>query len=1066
MTPKQLLQECEKLTNNGRMRRMVELGRQAASDSSIEATFIALAQGDMYQRILATQACYGSRNSAQVLRALSDPSRRVRSLALRQVGIICRDDEVLTALNMLPLDMRTALSRRLHKRHRYAPLDRYLETLDSYKQEELKKLLPFGSRTTVARYLGSLGEQLDVVTLSRLVRRYPDLVVEQLRIQASARDTIDPRFIGQINELLPLLADSAPDLALDLVRTLLAVVPLARLSVQSLVSKHPNEIADLLFQANEESALRFDGVAHRLDTERLLTLFTRFPGTISTRCFEKLRSEQRFAIYSACARGWRNAEGILPYHIVAALPAAADRLHEGRRHLELPALTARLQERFRYAAFLPWDEARSLLDTPLRSPDADLRGVALQTLIDATRYQREHVADTLQLVRQRRNEQDPVRCKMLIALAGLPHGIWQVEHLDNLAQIIRDALNATDLSLATGQAVERLVVYLFPFHPEWAASQIAYVFRERGRIGFFQLEAYLSDADIRRIAPLLTPILRSWQRREYEGLLMALAIALGKRLRVFDELADLLEATLHHTLNGGIVHGILRLFLKHRRERVARLIPRLLQHDKSIITLDAVYNYLHRHRQDLITPFLGQHAYKGRFSTGRTRFVLPLRDGFYRWTPAQQETFAHTLLEIVRQQDQHRAVYELLSTIERLAVMPAIDPTPLIQLARDERQPVREAALRALGRLDAGQGVPELLEALNDERARIAIYALRRALLSMPQEETLALLRAVPLTQVTVAKEVVRLIGDLSSEAAYRELLALEARELHRDVRVALLRALWPYAEREETWEVFTRAAQAPDTALARGVVHIPEDGLSPDAQRRLVQLSATLLAHPEPEVRMATLQWRSQYPLTDNEQILFTRVLTLMHSQISDERALAAQTIFSLYTGNNAELVGRAIRELLSNRKALQTTLENFVFSLSISRKRLLPTTRAILTALAGDPLTLSWRVELIIRGLPWEEIAPELMKLADRLHANALVRAQFALEQAHRRPDAHLFDLEMALANSENEGLRRLALAALIAQSRQSSGWSDECIARLQVYRNDPSPLVAEAAQFTFVS
>jgi len=272
--------------------------------------------------------------------------------------------------------------------------------------------------------------------------------------------------------------------------------------------------------------------------------------------------------------------------------------------------------------------------------------------------------------------------------------------------------------------------------------------------------------------------------------------------------------------------------------------------------------------------------------------------------------------------------------------------------------------------------------------------------------------------------------------------------------------------EQEETWEVFTRAAQSPEAALARGVVHVPADGMSPDAQRRLAQLTATLLAHPEPEVRMAMLQWRGQYPLTDDEQVLFTHLLTLMRSQIPDECGLAAQTIFALYTGNNAALVGRVIRELLSNRKALQITLEKFVINLRISRRRFLPTTRAILAVLAEDPLTLSWRIELIIRGLPWEEIAPELVKQADKLHANALVKAQLALEGAHTRPDAQLFDLEMALAHSENEGLRRLALAALIAQSRQSSGWSDECIARLQTYQQDPSPLVAEAAQFTFIS
>jgi hypothetical protein len=733
----------------------------------------------------------------------------------------------------------------------------------------------------------------------------------------------------------------------------------------------------------------------------------------------------------------------------------------------LPALATRPLERFPYAAFLPWDEAHALLDTPLRSPDADLRGAALKALLGATRYQRDHLADALQLVRKRRNEQDPVRREMLTALAALPHGIWLAEHLDDLAQIIRDALDATDLSQATTQAMEQLVVHTFPFHAEWSAQQLAAIYRARGRVSVYGLETHLSDRHIRSIAPVLTPILQAWQSRESEGLLMTLAMALGKRLSSFPELADILEITISQTLQSYIANSMLALLVKHCHARIDSLIPRLLENDKSAITLWSVYTYLHRQRQDLLTPFLGQIAYRGRFSTGLTRFVLPLNDCFYRWTPGQQATFAYTLLEVVRTNETNRAVYEWLATINRLALMPAIDFAPLIQLASDERPPVREATLRALGRLDAGQGIPTLLEALNDERARIAIYALRGALLTMPQAEALNLLRNAPLTQVTVAKEVIRLVGDLSSEAAYRELLSWETRDLHRDVHVALLRAFWGYLHEPQTWEIFTRAAQSPDTALARGVVHIPADSLSPQIQQRLTALTATLLAHPTTEVRMATLAWRSQHPLTDYEHALFTRLLALMNSPFPDECTLAAQAAFSMYTGSNALLVGEAIKGLLSQRRALQTVCTTFLGALPNNRAGLQPTTRAILAALAEDPLTISLRAELIIEGLPWDgEMTQELVKLAPLLHADALASVQQAIQGAFFCPANQLFDLETTLAASADERLRRLALAALIAQSQQASGWSDEACVRLESYRSDPSPLVAEAAQFTFVA
>ena len=327
-------------------------------------------------------------------------------------------------------------------------------------------------------------------------------------------------------------------------------------------------------------------------------------------------------------------------------------------------------------------------------------------------------------------------------------------------------------------------------------------------------------------------------------------------------------------------------------------------------------------------------------------------------------------------------------------------------------------------------------------------------------------MRDVPLVKITVAKEVVRLIGDLSSEAAFRELLAIDAHELHRDVRVALLRALWPYVERPEPWEVFTRAAQSPDIALARGVISIPADGLSPLAQKRLATLFTTLLAHPEPAVRVEVLQRCVQSPLTDYEHALLPQLLTSLNSRLSDECKQAAMALFSLYEGKDATLVGDTIRDLLGNRRALRTVAANFMSALYSNRRRLLPTTRAILAALSQDRLTISLRVEIMLLGLPWEEVVPVLVELAGELHADALGKAEHAIQRAvTARPDADLFSLEMALVGSNDERLRRLALSALLAQSQQVNGWSDALVERLYAYRNDPSPLVAEAAQFTFV-
>lgn len=1061
MTPELLLQECATMTHAGRMRRMVEVGRLAASDESVRQTIAALEQGDVYQRVLAVQSCYGSRNEEQARQAMLDPSRSVRSLATGLVPLLCSDAEIQGLLEQIASDLKMTLISRLIARGRQAPVDAYLEKLAARQDAQFRRFLPFGSPEFVRRHLEQVIERFDLTYWTRLIRLHPELAFTHLQQQSAQTTTRDLPLRHLINATLPALTAVRPDLALELVRTTIKHTPLGRLSIAPLIRQRPQEMAELVLAADEAVSANFNAVAHKLDTEKLLELVARRSISISPYTLKRFTPEQRLALYRAFGRGWRNDEGIIHLGMVAALPTE-QRIQEARRHLELPALATRLLVRLRYAAFLPWDETRVVLDSALRSKEAEMRSVALQTLIEATRYQAAYIPNALQLVRQRRNEQDPVRREMLAALAGLPYGRWREEHLPELTQIIRDALDASDLSEATAQSIGKLLIRLLPFYPAWCAGQLAIVYRERGLVNSYQLDHILSDKDIPHIASALLPLLQAWQVREKERHLLALGLIFGRRLRVFDELASILATLLEQTQSLNVATACANLLELHQNKRLLELVPSLLERDESYIIMPAVYNCLHRHRQDLLTPYLGQRTFKGKFTSGKVHIVLNLNDGFYRWTPEQQEIFAYTQLALTYDEAQSTPV--LQRTIQRLAAMPAIDPDFVIQFASDKRQPVRDTALRTLSRLDGGQGVPVLFEAMNDERARVAIYVLRRVLLAMPAQEALSLLRAMPFNQVTVAKEVVRLIGDLATEEAYQELLSLTQRDLHRDVRIALLRALWPYLERDETWDVLTQATQAPDSAPALGVINIPVDGLSLKAQRRLTNLFTILLVHPDPEVRIATLNRCAAFPFRDPEHTLHARLLQLMQSELPDERTTAARAIFAIYTGNDATLIGNAVRQLLKNRQALQSTIEAFTSRLYIGRKHLLPTTRIIQAVLAEDPLTITWRLKILFWGIPWPEVIQEIIKLGPQLHADALLTAEGLIDQISRRPDANLAALEATLATQADERLRRLALSALLAQTRQARGWSDKHIQRLQTYQRDNSPLVAEKAQFTF--
>lgn len=1070
-----LLAELETIPYDNRVKRMVALGQQARTDAAAAELLQGLATASsFYERQLALLACYGSGNGAHVRAGLADQSQLLRGLAISLVANNCTDAQVHSAFNNLTRKAQPVLLRNLRQRGRLAVVDAMLADLAASADERLALFLHLGTAAMVAQHVATVLPRWGMDDWTRMAKYHPDITVAQLLAQQHAQTDPDARLLYQINCVLPALAERRPDHALTLVHGLLRHESPARISLQCVAERRPNEVVDLLL-AHEDSAavrLNLNRLALRLTEARLLAVLHYRPTFVADQAawLHRVPPSVRRAAFGIAGNGWRNTEGVVSFPIVALLPREL-REAEARRHLALPTLATRPAQRLPYATFLPWDEAQGVLAPFVRNPDADLRTMALAAQIGVARYHRAQLPAALALVRARANEQDPVRQAMLGALASLPPSRWQAVHLLELSQILQDTLNAADLSAATARYAEQLVVALVPFQPEWAAAWLGKLAKARGVIYFSGLGDRLTDADVRRIAPALLPVLQAWATREREQWLVEAANRLGRRLRVFDELADLLAGMLASTRQSYVASQILQLLTEHRPDRLLTLIPALLANDPSVVTLHVVFTYLHRRRQDLLTPFLGQQAYKGRFTTGNTRFVLPLRTGFYRWTPTQQHLFADTLTQLT--QDGQRDTYALFQAIHQLAALPAVAPARLFGLAdaRMENLAVRDTALRALAWLDGGQGVPALVEALDDDRARIAIYALRSTLLAMPAARALALLRAVPTQKVTVAKEVLRLLGDLDTPAAYLLLLEMAARPLHRDVRVALLRALWPQLERAETWPILMAATTDPDPAVAAGVVWIPTERLSPAVQQQVLALLATLLGHPDALLRVQVLSRFASLPLADPDRVLLPPLLARLHSPLPDEYQAAARALFATYAVQDAAALTATVAQVRPERRVLQAVLTALHGALASNRSRLQPVVRGILEALHSDPLTVQLQVRLALAGLPWPDLTPYLTNLAatDTLDAEVLMATVQTLEASGQRMTSRVdaearLAFEHTLAASPDARLRRLALAALRAQATQSTGWTAVMRTRLDHYRADPAPLVAAAAQFTF--
>ncbi len=1115
-----LLLELESLTHAARWRRMVDLGRASLTEAAARDVLAALATSeDAYARTLLVASLYGSRDGALALRLLEDASRSVRRLTAAAVPLVCDDAQATEALARVDTSRaRTQLTKALRARRRLGPVDAYFEKVRAELREEtsLVDTLPFASLATVEASFAILESGGGPLAWERLAKvhpaRFAAYAIAALGGDPDAKMKSDPRLRWRLAAVAKVFARRDPTAALTLLRALLASEEepgsaLVRALLPSVLSRHPREAFDALRARHERGAparppgalgiLRLDHVAHRLGKERLVHVVehawsTLSDGTRAKRWYLRLSVEDRAAVLEAWLAkgrgGWggfllrhvaadgprakerqrayerwstqaQSSEGTIGVSVIDALPADLRHL-EARRHLALPKLSTQPDRRNTYASLLPFEEAKAALASFLGHPEGEDRAKAMRALLGSVLHEPASVGPALATVRARKFEQDPVRLAMIETLAGLPVRRFAAEHLEDVGAIVGDALDAADLSHGTAAAAERLVVRLFRVDAGWGAKWLTTLLEKRGTIsGQGGLADALVPADVDRLAPALAELAVRWTTQERSVTLLWLAASFGLRLSQVPALLDALERMTREQPFVAVAAHALVLLRKHAPKRFAALVPELLAADPSYVVIDCVGTYVSVFRQDLLTPFLADTPMSGRFATGRTSWAIHFRLGHGRWTSKQQAIHAATWTAVLK--DDKRDVPTLIAAIHSLAELAFAPRDALLPFASDPRQPVRETAIRALPWLDGGQGVPVLLACLDDGRARWAIYALRKAFSEMKRDRVLAYLRSAPTSKVTVAKEVVRLLGELGGSAAYQEIIALDRKEdLHRDVRIALLRAVWDHLERPETWPILERAVAHPDWVVASKLADVPLGRLSLSAQERVVELLVRVLGRKEPEARLDLLKRCAYLPVTDAKRTLLRALTAHLGAPQPDEAVAAAQALVVRMNASEVEAVIERLREL-SHRRQLMVALVPAFAPHAYSAKHLRKLAESIVTMLARDPLATVPYLTFAGQVFASKELIAVLADLATRefLHSDAMVAAYAAVARC-----VDPSSIERAFSAHANPRLRRLAVEALRHAAAPAKGWSRERREKLEAYRRDRAPLVAAAAAYIF--
>jgi hypothetical protein len=868
VTADALLAEIAALDPPARTPRAVTIAR-ALGAPELGPLLADLGRREPYCRHLAVELAAASGETDHLVAALRDPYPAVRMRALATPGL--PEEAVLAMADGASLAERLRLYARL--RRRPGPLaDRLLPRVrERWGDAEAARLLAACSAAVVAEALPELAYA--VPSWTALVARHGDAVVGHVRQRLTG--LAPPARVGwwQRNGALHrVLAEHRPADLLDLYeRFLVGLVPAATLGpIGRLLAADPNRVARLLLADSARGvqpgrwrltrSVR-DRLANLSDVDlgALLRATGPAPGTVAA-ILRRVPPRRREAVFEAAYAGSDLARQVLPDDLLAVLPHGR-RHAEARRMLALPAVATDRDNRLRVTAFLPYTEAVAQLRTATRSAEAEERAQAYALLVGCAARTDDPAAVTELLagLDRIRNEQDPVRSRLLGALADVRPELFTVAAIGHLDGLVRDALDARDCSWTTSNAVVELV-----FAVLWRAASdeggeplLEWALQTIERLSAWQrmpltvsLNRVLRRGQEHAVLERMRPWLERSLRRNEAWDLLALARSLGRRAWSMPDLQDLLGRATRVT-NDSVVSGAVGLWLEPRPGRVEKVLG-LVDRDESTITLPAVFAVAVRRSTKLIDRHvLAGKRLRGRFGTGKA-WWLPTVDGavLARWRPDQVRRYAKLVRRGVDDPSLERWRRAALTRVA--AALPGHGPGTVADLVADEDVLVAEAALTGLARSDRpDEALAVLLENLDGDRARVAIFAAARCARSVPAGALTELLgRALARApKVTVRKEAARLLSLMRVPGAVDALVAAWHRDgEHRDVRVAVAASLRSLLSDPRSWTVLDEAVGSERHAAESLLDAVPEQ-LADRHREPYAALVRRLTRHADVEV-------------------------------------------------------------------------------------------------------------------------------------------------------------------------------------------------------------------------
>lgn len=673
--------------------------------------------------------------------------------------------------------------------------------------------------------------------------------------------------------------------------------------------------------------------------------------------------------------------------------------------------------------------------------------------------------------------------------------MYEAAHVPALAELVDSVINARDTSYGTRYSVQLLAFSILRHQAaepdgelfKFALNTLQKLAKQDGQLSLPSLEKNMPQGVEEIIFEGIYSYAAQAGKRENYNLVLSLATSFGKRGYGIAKLQQLLREAARAKTEATAIRAT-RLWLEPLKTRDER-VKELLDADPSYITIYEVFRHLHLKRQEWLDPYISGAAIKGKFLSGKTVYLVPAADGFHRWLPRQQQAYSALLSKVAT--GSKYSLFERSRAIRIMASMPDWHPERLYELVQDQEVAVAEAALHALSLLEEPeQSLPVLLEHLDSDRARVAMYSIPRCirrvspgLLSLVLKELLGRDKL----KITVRKEAIRLLGAYRNEDSLPLLLNEFAKpNAHKDVIIAIGHAARGLLDDERSWELLGAIAASPQHDIAVSLLSQHPDALPADYRPRYLDLIIAITRHPDVFVRRqaytAMNRWTNGYEdvvaaaaaqammdLEDGTSWEFAMITLIQAARDGKVNAVVAGICRQLAATAVTQEWNAAADRDLPHRQRLQALIKQLTGLPMSTRVQLTPLYLELIGILAADETLQSLVLKLYIALIDWnntEEAAGYLKRMVQGITSQPLLLSEVysevtgTLEQSagYWTPEA-LLELVDALRTGPHYEVLYTGLP-LLAAAGHALHWSPEAAERLRWYRNCSHPAVRTQA------